>query len=76
MTHGRSEELHEIREAAMRRINTMVGLIAGDVEIAVSADAELRQLFASLEMANPYQPARRRIRKILQPLTDAANPRG
>jgi len=68
------KELHEVREAAIRRIDTLARIVADDIEVALRTHAEMWQILQRLDMTSPYAPARERIRESLLPVLAALHP--
>jgi len=67
----RHKELHEVREAAIRRIDTLARIVADDIDVALRTHAEMWQILQRLDMTSPYAPACVRIRESLQIVLDA-----
>ena len=69
------KELQNVREAAIRRIDTLAGIVADDIEVALRTHEEMRQILQRLDMTSPYAPACVRIRESLQIVLDALQPK-
>lgn len=69
------KELHEVREAAIRRIDTLARIVADDIDVALRTHAEIWQILQRLDMTSPYAPACVRIRESLQIVLDALQPK-
>jgi hypothetical protein len=70
----RHKELHEAREAAIHRIDTLARIVADDIDVALRTHAEMWQILQRLDMTSPYAPARERIRESLLPVLAALHP--
>lgn len=66
------DELHEVREAALARLDTLAKLIVGYVDTILTAEAGLSQVLDRLGTASGYPPARERIRERLRIVVETA----
>ena len=68
------KELQNVREAAIRRIDTLAGVVADDIGVALRTHAEMWQILQRLDTTTPYAPALERIRESLLPVLAALHP--